>query len=204
MENTESSIPVANVTQPVPLPEWLQEPQLPTPDDPRKRGAAVTQSTYPNLFENALERIMAGQPLAQIVNNDQRGIQLGRFLYWINADPTRRRRYEEACAVAAETLAHSLITVADAEDSMEDVQRTAIRIKTRTYLMEKWSPNRYGDSKRIQIDQTSLSANLSADDLAKLSLADLKKMALEKFAQAAQRSDTIDVIPVEPAERDAA
>ena len=54
--------------------------------------------------------------------------------------------------------------------------------------MEKWSPRRYGDSKRIQINSTSLS--LSGEDLRKLSTEELKKMALEM----AQRG-AIDVTP---------
>jgi len=73
------------------------------------------------------------------------------------------------------------------------VQRSALRMKSRTYLMEKWSPQRYGDSKRIQIDSTSLNANISADDLAKLSLPELKAMAARVFARNAERDDTIDV-----------
>lgn len=203
---TSSAIPVTSVThQPMDaittdpdLPPWMQTPQLPTPDDPRpshssSSSLALRQTTYANLFESALERVMGGTPLNTIVQNDPRGIQLGRFLYWINRDPTRRSRYEEACEVAAEALAHELVGIADAMDPdanplMEDVQRSALRVKARTYLMEKWSARRYGDSKRIQISSTSLS--LSGEDLRKLSTDELKKMALEM----AQRG-AIDVTP---------
>lgn len=183
-----------------PLPHWLQEPQLPTPDDPRPT-TRVARVSYPGLFENALEQVMAGKPLASVIANDQRGIQLGRFVYWINADPDRRRQYEKACEVAAETLAHTLVAIADAEDNpMEDVQRTAQRIKARTYLMERWSPARYGDSKRIQIDQTSISASVSPEDLARMPLADLKRMVMEKMQRAAAQGDVIDVVPDDPAQ----
>jgi len=189
------------------LPHWLQSPQLPTPEDPRSRSAAQSRAiVYPQLFENALERIMGGSPLGTIIANDPRGIQLGRFLYWITKDPDRRRRYEEACMVAAETMAHELPAIADAlmvgadstEAVMEDVQRSALRMKARTYLMEKWSPQRYGDTRRVQIDQTTLSANLTPDDFARMSLADLKRMALEKFARAAETAEDADVIEHEP------
>ena len=177
--------PIDPVTSGADIPHWLQSPQQPTPDDPRSGNASrLVRASYPNLFENALEQIMSGKSLATIVANDQRGIQLGRFLYWINADPTRRRQYERACEVAAENLAHSLVSIADAEDNpMEDVQRTAQRIKARTYLMEKWSPARYGDSKHIRIDQTSLNATVSPEDLRRMSLADLKRMAYEKVIE---------------------
>jgi len=207
---TNLAIPVTSVThQPMDaittdpdLPPWMQTPQLPTPDDPRPShspsSVALRHTTYANLFESALERVMGGTPLNTIVQNDPRGIQLGRFLYWINRDPTRRSRYEEACEVAAEALAHELVGIADAMDPnanplMEDVQRSALRVKARTYLMEKWSPRRYGDTRRVQIDSTTLTANLTADDLSKMSLAELKQMAARTFAP--QRDDTIDVTP---------
>ena len=207
---TQLAIPGASVTQldvPDPLPHWMRDPQQSTPDDPKPTPSRQTHllkhQTYANLFESSLERIMGGTPLTTIIANDPRGIQLGRFLFWINRDPTRKQRYEEACSIAAEAMAHELTAIADALDMdnnpvMEDVQRSALRMKSRTYLMEKWSPQRYGDSKRIQIDQTSLSANISADDLAKLSLPELKAMAARVFARNAERDDTIDVTPEDP------
>jgi hypothetical protein len=144
---------------------------------------------------------MGGTPIHAIVASDPRGIQLGRFLYWINRDPLRRARYEEACTIAAEAMAHELNVIADGQPAdgmqqplMEDAQRSALRIKSRTYLMERWSPQRYGDSKRIQIDQTTVTANVSAEDLRKLSLDDLKRLALERFGRAAT-DDVIDVSP---------
>lgn len=153
---------------------------------------------------------MGGTPLTTIVANDPRGIQLGRFLFWINRDPTRRARYEEACIIAAETMAHELTAIADAlpldgstNIVLEDTQRSALRMKARTYLMERWSPQRYGDSKRIQIDSTSTSINASmtAEDLSRLSLADLRTMAARVFARSADAdADVIDVTPVEPEE----
>lgn len=193
------------------LPHWLQSPQLPTPEDPRSRSITRTQAiVYPQLFENALERIMGGSPLNAIIANDPRGIQLGRFLYWITKDPARRQRYEEACMVAAETMAHELPAIADAiatmnvdgetasQSVMEDVQRSALRMKARTYLMEKWSPQRYGDTRRVQIDQTTLSANLTPDDFARMSLADLKRMAMERFAKAATTAEDAEYVEAEP------
>ena len=209
---TQSAIPVTSVAPnplspmddfPHPLPHWLQDPQLPTPDDPRpapsRQSYLLKHQTYANLFESSLERIMGGTPLQTIIANDPRGIQLGRFLFWINHDPERRARYEEACEIAAEAMAHELTAIADAlggeggTSQLEDVQRSALRVKARTYLMEKWSPRRYGDSRRIQIDQTSTSVELTAEDLSRMSISDLKRMALEKMQQAASRGDTIDV-----------
>jgi hypothetical protein len=197
------STPMDEISTNPDLPHWMRTPQLPCPDDPRPHSSpsslALRQTTYANLFESALERIMGGTSINTIVANDPRGIQLGRFLYWINKDPTRRQRYEEACEVAAEVMAHELTSIADAMDPnanplMEDVQRSALRIKSRTYLMEKWSARRYGDTRRVQIDQTTLTANLTAEDLSKMSLAELRTMAARTFAQ---RDDTIDAEVVE-------
>jgi len=209
------------------LPEWLQTPQLPTPDDPRLPLSSTARSTlvnhtYPNLFEHALERLMGGVPMAAIIANDNRGITLGRFMQWALADPTRRARYEKACEVAAETMAVELNSIADglpldattnsSEQSAypvipEETQRTALRLKSRMYLMEKWSRSRYGDSKHIQIDSTSVSATMKAEDLARMSLADLKRMAYEHVVRSApQRENTIDVTPqpVTPVEDESA
>ena len=153
---------------------------------------------------------MGGTPLATIIANDPRGIQLGRFLYWINRDPTRRARYEEACEIAAEAMAHELTSIADAlggeggTSNLEDVQRSSLRVKARTYLMEKWSPRRYGDSKRIQIDSTTINASMTAEDLTKLSLSDLRAMAAKAFAERATPDNTIDVTPEDPLDEEAA
>lgn len=205
---TQSAIPVTSVTMNE-LPHWLQDPQLPTPDDPPPPASRNTyllkHATYNNLFESSLERIMGGTPLATIIASDPRGIKLGRFLFWIQRDPERRRRYEEACAVAAEAMAHELTSIADAlggesgTSQLEDVQRSSLRMKARTYLMEKWSPQRYGDTRRVQIDSTSISASLSADDLQKMSIDDLKRMAVEMMKRSHPTdADVIDVTPDEP------
>ena len=202
---TQSAIPVTSVTMSDhPLPHWMQDPQLPCPDDPHptpsKQTHLLKHQTYANLFESALERIMGGTPLQTIVQNDPRGIQLGRFLFWINRDPDRRQRYEEACEIAAEAMAHELTAIADAlaldnQPVMEDVQRSSLRVKARTYLMEKWSPRRYGDTRRVQIDSTTINANMTAEDLTKLSLDELRTMAARVFASRATPDNTIDVTP---------
>jgi hypothetical protein len=218
---TQSAIPVTSVAYhsmdepdfPHPLPHWMQDPQLPTPDDPKpipsRQTHLLKHQTYANLFESALERIMGGTPLQTIVQNDPRGIQLGRFLFWINRDATRKQRYEEACEIAAEAMAHELTAIADAlgdgsQPIMEDVQRSSLRVKARTYLMEKWSPRRYGDTRRVQIDSTSINANMTAEDLTKLSLDDLRTMAARVFAQRATPDNTIDVTPEDPLDEEAA
>lgn len=182
------------------VPEWLREPQEPTPADRRPASMSATRQAalvYPQLFEQVLERVCSGEPIAHVIQSDVRGVQLGRFMYWVGADPVRRRRYEEACTVAAEVMAHQLVAIADAVEVdqdgnaslvMEDAARSALRIRTRTTLMEKWSPGRYGDSKHIRIDQTSLRAEVSPDDLRRMSLADLKRMAYERVVSAAPSS----------------
>ena len=60
-----------------------------------------------------------------------------------------------------------------------------------------WSPRRYGDTRRVQIDSTTINANMTAEDLTKLSLDELRTMAARVFAQRAERDDTIDVTPAD-------
>ena len=209
---TQSAIPVTSVAHhtmddTTDLPHWMQDPQLPTPDDPHPTPSRQTHllrhQTYANLFESSLERIMGGTPLTTIIANDPRGIQLGRFLFWINRDQTRKARYEEACEIAAETMAHELTAIADAlggeggTPAMEDVQRSSLRVKARTYLMEKWSPRRYGDTRRVQIDSTTINASMTAEDLTEAQSAhELRAMAARVFASRATPDDTIDVTPL--------
>ena len=126
------------------------------------------------------------------------------------AIPTAAHRYEEACEIAAEAMAHELTAIADALGGRATTPHhggrpavSSLRVKARTYLMEKWSPRRYGDTRRVQIDSTTINASMTAEDLTKLSLDELRTMAARVFAQRAEPDNTIDV-PEDPLDEEAA
>lgn len=106
--------------------------------------------TYGNAFESALEKISKGQSLSSIINEDQRTLDYGAFLRWIHKDPIRKNRYYEAQEIGAEIVAGEMLQIADAENSLEDVQRSTLRISTRKYLLGVWNKRRFGEVKQIE------------------------------------------------------
>ena len=163
---------------------------------PSRQTYLLKHQTYANLFESALERIMGGTPLQTIVQSDPRGIQLGRFLFWINRDPDRRAALrgglrDRRGGHGPRTDGHRRRTGRrTASPSWRTSSVSSLRVKARTYLMEKWSPRRYGDTRRVQIDSTTINASMTAEDLTKLSLDELRTMAARVFAQRGRRPAT--------------
>lgn len=62
--------------------------------------------------------------------------------------------------MATEVIAGEVIEIADAEDSLEDVSRSALRIRARQFVMAAWNRRRYGESKSIEIGTVSVSQAL--------------------------------------------
>ena len=93
-----------------------------------------------------------GQPLRAALSTDPRNIDYARFLAWVMKDENRKDRYYEAQATGSEVVATQMLEIADASDTMEDVQRSTLRINTRKWLMGVWNRKRFGEVK--QIDQT--------------------------------------------------
>jgi hypothetical protein len=122
------------------LPDWL------TPALTREQVLQNLQSVQYNIvFERVLENIAAGNTLKSVLKNDLREIEYGAFLRWVNKDPDRRRRYQDAKELRTETWAGEIIEIADAADSLEDVNRSKLRIDSRKWLMGADYQRVYGD-----------------------------------------------------------
>lgn len=105
------------------------------------------------IFEVCLDKVASGIPLKEALKDDIRGLNHGSILRWILRDEDRKRRYYEAQEMAAEMLASEMLEIADGKnDALEDVQRSALRIKTRRELMEYWDKGRFGQIKKIELD----------------------------------------------------
>lgn len=142
------------------LPDWLQA----KPERKRKprNDPTCTVGSYGVLspfqfeafFEICLDRICEGQSLTSAMADDVRAFDRAQFVRWINKDPERQRRYHEAQEIGAEIVAAEMIGIADAENSLEDVQRSTLRINTRKYLLSVWNRKRFSETKQIEMSTT--------------------------------------------------
>ena len=148
------------------LPQWLapqaQPDQLDQPyyhPESVKRQAQLrvlrTQlehAEFETLFDRAIEHIADAKPLTTLLENDPRKPHLGRFVAWVMRDEKRKAMYREAQQISAEVMSHEIVPIADADNSAEDVARSAIRISARHKQMAVNDRERFGDVKKV--DQT--------------------------------------------------
>lgn len=123
-----------------------------TPDQLPALRRANEQMMFEHTFDRMMEHVSSGQPLRAALSTDPRNIDYARYLSWVMRDERRKERYYEAQAIGAEVVATQMLEIADASDSIEDVQRSTLRINTRKWLMGVWNRKRFGEVK--QIDQT--------------------------------------------------
>ena len=139
-----------------PLPDWLTshmkevafavENQLDhDPKLPRTREQlALRNHNLECLLERALPLIAEGQTMKVILATDHNGFTTGEVMQWIRSNPQRSNRYNEARKIGAEVIEDEMIAIADAENTIEDVQRSTLRINTRKWVLEKNHKERYG------------------------------------------------------------
>ncbi|KKN25256.1 hypothetical protein LCGC14_0886580 [marine sediment metagenome] len=136
-----------------PVPDWLNS------EKPRvvSRAIAVRELKEVErqaMFEHFLEKIEIGIPLRGILREDFRDIDYQGLLRWIHKDSERQRRFYEAQSIGAEIISAEIIEIADASDSLEDVQRSRLRIDTRWKLLGVWNRKRFGEVKQIEMGGT--------------------------------------------------
>lgn len=144
--------------QPIPdhaveLPDWLsasaENPPLSPATVKAQQTLLITQ--YEIVFQRALEQIAGGKTFQAVINDDFREFEHGAFLRWIKKDPLRNQLYKEAKELRTETWANEMIAIADADDSLEDVNRSKLRIDTRKWLMGADNRKQYGEVKTIDV-----------------------------------------------------
>lgn len=138
---------------------------------------------FDQMFNVFMAQIAGGVPLTTLLRDDHRCIQEGRFMRWINKDPVRRAEYEKAMEAGVELLIHETITIAD--NTEEDVTRSALRIKTRQQIAAKYKPKLFGDSKQIDIT----TKNMTREGLQQLTSSELYRL-LDQVNEA--EDDVID------------
>jgi hypothetical protein len=152
------------------MPSWLiPEDKDVDPDNPDTRAQQshaqlvaegkrarlhLDSIAYEAIFERALLDIAAGQPLSATLEADHRSIDYHRFLAWVHKDENRKAQYYQAQEIGAEVVAAQMLEIADADDTLEDVQRSTLRINTRKWLLGVWNRKRFGEVKQIEQNVT--------------------------------------------------
>ncbi len=167
------------------LPAWLAPEPLPyyhplvlqARKALRENQRAIEELTFESLFDEFLDVVREnGLGVTQMFDRDSRAPDLKRFIAWVVRDEGRRAKYYEAQEVGAEVLMVEIPMISDAADSLEDVNRSTLRVNTRKWQLGVFNKKRFGDVK--QIDQTVT-----------INLGDAMRDAQERL----DRSRTVDV-----------
>ncbi len=132
------------------FPDWLD----PAPRSLAKSPAEVKALTfvqYEQVFMRAIDSIAHGMSLSQVLRDDQRDIDYNDFYRWIKKDPQRKLLFEEAQEMRTEFMAGEIIEIADAEDSIEDVNRSKHKSDTRKWLVGAHNEKKYGATTNIEV-----------------------------------------------------
>ena len=153
-KSLDQSVGATVTTAPNSLPDWLTTPPAEAPSrtaEQERVRSQLVQTQFESMFINVLEEMASGKTLTQVLNDDFRGFKAGAFLKWVKRDPERHSLYKEAKELRTEHWAGEVIEIADADDSMEDVQRSRLRIDTRKWLMGSDNRKVYGETKTIDV-----------------------------------------------------
>lgn len=135
------------------LPSWLSCPD-PKPPKLLEESRALLHTQYEQMFERVIEHIYRGRSLQSLLQEDYRVMSYEDFLRWIKRDAQRYERFKEAQESRTEFIAGEILDIADAEDSIEDVQRSKLKIDTRKWIMGAWNKKRYGEVKQLEVGGT--------------------------------------------------
>lgn len=134
------------------IPSWL----LPVPEVNRNKSSNVRLKSKVNdiqfeiTFDHILDKICDGISLRDIFEEDKRGLTVKDFLRWVRKDETRKEKFNEALEINAEVITSEIKDIADAVGSLEDVQRSTLRINARKHLASVYYRKKYGDVKQVQ------------------------------------------------------
>lgn len=136
------------------IPDWLTSPPTEAPPrslDQQRVQTELVQTQFESMFIRVLEEMSSGRTLNQVLSSDFRGFKAGAFLKWVKRDPERHGLYKEAKELRTEHWAGEIIEIADAEDAVEDVNRSRLRIDSRKWLMGSDNRKVYGETKTIDV-----------------------------------------------------
>lgn len=126
--------------------------------------AEQLQLTYEIFLENSLELIAGGRNLADLIAESPHGIIPGRYRTWLHKDKKRVERLREAQAIGAEAIEDEIMRIIDATDSLEDVQRSKLKLEGRKFLLQTYSRDRYTNEKAAPSMSGGITINIGAVD----------------------------------------
>ena len=126
--------------------------------------AEQLQLTYEIFFENSLELIAGGRNLADLIHESPHDIIPGRYRTWLHKDKKRVERLREAQAIGAEAIEDEIMRIIDATDSLEDVQRSKLKLEGRKFLLQTYSRDRYTNEKAAPSMSGGITINIGAVD----------------------------------------
>ena len=192
----EQHSPVAQALAQAPtssVPDWLASSGANAPplDLSQRRilTRALQDTTFEAMFERVLGEMVKGRTLKEVLANDQRTIEYEAFFRWIKRDPQRHERYKEAKELRTEWWAGRIIEIAEADDSIEDVARSKLKIDTYKWLMGADNRKTYGETKQVEINQS-------------ISILSALEAAQSRIAPTQMVDEVIDVEPVQSIEHD--
>jgi hypothetical protein len=167
-----------------------------TPEE-RQAKLALQEQTFSIAFETFLEKIADGAPLNRVCMEYHTNIVPSQFRSWVYRDTKRKQAYMVAKAIGAEAVEDELIRISDGIDALgnpspEETNRSALRIKTRQWLLEIWNPKRYAQVTKIE--QTTTTKH----DVAAMSTDDLRRLVMERLGMNSGGSMIFDVDPLDP------
>lgn len=157
------------------IPDWMAAPAPNTPALTPREMRDLTDQTYAAFFETVLEKVAGGMTFSDVVREDER-YDLAKYNYWVQKDTERRARLNDAKMMGAPLIEDQMMGIADAMSadgttSMEDVQRSTLKINSRKWLLGVWHKQRYGSSHQIDVNNQPLAENsleMLADRLVRL------------------------------------
>lgn len=106
----------------------------------------LTEKQYEIAFEHILEQLTDGLTLTDILREYHTPIKPHKLRTWIVNDKNRLKRYDDAMAIGTRAIEDEFLNIADAKnDSLEDVQRTKVRLDARKWILQVRNRNRYGN-----------------------------------------------------------
>ena len=130
-------------------------------EDKKKSNAQLVRELREKQFEiffetQVLPQVENGISINSVIKEDQRNYDYTGFLRWIDKDPARRSRLEDAQRIGTEVLLDECVDIADGVNDNgipEDVQRSKLKIEARMFKVKNWNRKRYGDFKTLEVNQ---------------------------------------------------
>jgi len=144
------------------VPDWLTtqpqqsiaQPTQAVQAQRRRITKELLLATFEQTFERVLTEMAKGRTLKSVIVEDVRDLDYDAFWRWVKQDSTRYERYREAKELRTEWWAGRIIEIAEADDTLEDVARSKLKIDTYKWLMGADNRRQYGDTKQIEVNQS--------------------------------------------------